>query len=830
MKKNIIIISLFVNLCFTQMMNGQLNKPDSLQINESGYYEMPGLDVMLFDDFYPEGHQGGLTIVQHGVRVAANGDVRLEPTPGQWSPIPKIDERIVDTQNQKISVRLSYPDKSRDRIGFNPIVYPDLNLNYTVKTEAVGKSLKVIVDLEKPLPKEFCGKVGFNLEFFPGLLFGEFYLMDGKSGSFPKQFVSPAFRDKDGDLQITPLAVGRQLTIAPGKTGKEIRIISSINDLQLIDGRGLHNNGWFIARSFIPQGKTKNAIEWTITPLVDSNWQYKPVIQISQVGFHPDQEKFAVVELDRQTVITESIQLIKISETDTAVIKKIISPELWGNFLRYKYIRFDFSEIKDEGIYKIKYGQLESNEFEIRKDIYSNNFWQPTLNTFLPVQMCHMRIEDRYKVWHGLCHMDDALMSPINHNHFDGYIQHSSTLTNYNPGEHITGLNVGGWHDAGDFDLRIESQDATIYKLSLAYELFKEDYDQTTIDQQKRIVRLHQPDGKPDILQQIEHGVLSIVGSYESMGRLYRGIICSTLKQYVHLGDPSTITDNIVYDEKLNDTFPENQLPKDDRWVFTEENPEHEFYTAQTLSAAYRVLRKFNPELSAKCLTIAKELFKLNSNENGIAKINAAAELYLSTSEEVYKDILLRNTDLISNNVLSFSEVLGRINKKLNNSDFTSLIEKSVTELFNKILADQKENPYGVPYKPNIWGAGWGIQSFGEQQLFLHLGFPKIFSSEYVFNSLNFILGCHPGENNASFVSGLGVNSLTVAYGFNRDEWSYIPGGIGSGTALIRPDLPELKIWPYFWQQTEYVLGGGTVDFLLIAMSADHLLNNKIIY
>ena len=38
---------------------------------------MPGLDVIVFDDYYPSGHQSGITIVQNGVRVAANGDIRL---------------------------------------------------------------------------------------------------------------------------------------------------------------------------------------------------------------------------------------------------------------------------------------------------------------------------------------------------------------------------------------------------------------------------------------------------------------------------------------------------------------------------------------------------------------------------------------------------------------------------------------------------------------------------------------------------------------------------------------------------------------------------------
>jgi len=34
-----------------------------------------------------------------------------------------------------------------------------------------------------------------------------------------------------------------------------------------------------------------------------------------------------------------------------------------------------------------------------------------------------------------------------------------------------------------------------------------------------------------------------------------------------------------------------------------------------------------------------------------------------------------------------------------------------------------------------------------------------------------------------------------------------------------------LNVWLYFWHQTEYVMGGGTVDFMLLAMAADKLLN-----
>ena len=49
---------------------------DGLTINELEYLEMPGLNVMLAHDFYPEGHQGGVGVIQNGRRVATNGDPR----------------------------------------------------------------------------------------------------------------------------------------------------------------------------------------------------------------------------------------------------------------------------------------------------------------------------------------------------------------------------------------------------------------------------------------------------------------------------------------------------------------------------------------------------------------------------------------------------------------------------------------------------------------------------------------------------------------------------------------------------------------------------------
>ena len=113
------------------------------------------------------------------------------------------------------------------------------------------------------------------------------------------------------------------------------------------------------------------------------------------------------------------------------------------------------------------------------------------------------------------------------------------------------------------------------------------------------------------------------------------------------------------------------------------------------------------------------------------------------------------------------------------------------------------------------------------RQWFFHKGWPEATSTDGFLSALNFVLGVHPGENRASFVSGVGAQSATVAYGVNRADWSYIPGGVISGTNLVRPDLPELKEWPYFWQQGEYVMGGGATNYMFLALAADALFGGK---
>ncbi len=840
---------LFRNLCAAGLavllMAGSLPAQD-FKIVPEGYFRNQGVDVMAFYDFYPEGHQGGVCVLMHGHRVATNGDLRFEATPGQWQPVPRQVSREVG--DGVITATLAYPDSSRHLTGFNPMIYPDVNITYTVTTRAVGDHIEVTLDLDRPIPEAFIGKAGFNLEFFPGSLFGKPWIMDGQSGIYPRQAnapletTSPNYKhtgdfhqagkpkiDFDrfinqakeynpiiaDDIIAAPYAVGRKFVSRPDDPYSKLTVETLTTDLKLYDGRMNHNNGWFVLRSEIPAGVTKGAVKWIITPNVVPDWHYAPVIQTSQVGYHPDQPKAAIIELEAGEPINGTVGLYRIDANGETLVETIV-PKLWGRFLRYDYARADFSGVKQPGLYRLRYKDSVSSVFKIGEDVYERGVWQPVIEYFLPNQMCHMRVNEKYRVWHDACHLDDARMA-LNENGIDGYNQEPG-ISPYAPGTPVPGVAIGGWHDAGDLDLRIESQAGESYILSMAYEQFHPDIDVTSIDQQRHITEIHEADGKNDILQQIENGALSVVSAYNAFGRNYRGIIASQLRQYVLLGDAAAMTDGIPGNE-------------DDRWIYTENNPGRDLGTASNLAGTARVLRGFNDTLATRCLEIARILFReTNPAGPGASKLQPAAELYLTTGDKEYRDYILDHQEAAVRGISRNGWYLARIAKAWEASKDKK--EKAFAKAFRTAMVAYKDdlgktvaqNPYGVPYNPSIWGAGWDIQRFGYQHYFLVSAYPDIFGREPVFDALNFVLGCHPGSNTASFASGVGAVSTTTAYGTTRADWSYIPGGVVSGTAIIRPDFPELLEFPYLWQQTEYVLGGGSSHYMFLVLATRAML------
>ena len=824
-----------------------------LVIGKAGYFEMPGLNVLVYNNTFPEGHQGGVEIIQHGSRVATNGELRLSPSPGQWQPIPKLgtgyesrgvspqgvtlESRTVDTLHNEISLPCSYPDSSRMRQGFNPIIYPDLHLAYEVHVRAKGQSFTITVDLEEPVPDAWVGRVGYILELFPGDLYGKSYFMDGRSGIFPRQANGPTYFNPENEAEAVPLAEGHTLVVAPECDRLRMKIESADAGLQLLDGSLKHNNGWFTVRSIVPAGATRGAVQWTITPNVIPGWIDKPVIHVSQVGYHPGQPKKAFFELDKNDPTLSGAALLKLETDGSFRIIKKQKPDIWGPFLRYRYAILDFSEVTEEGMYVVRYGDLQSDVFSISRDVYKRHVWQPTLEYFVPVQMCHMRVNQKYRVWHGLCHMDDALMAPMNVRHFDGYNNEdeTSTLCRYKPLEHVPGLNVGGWHDAGDYDLRVESQAQTVLALAYTYEEFGIEYDETLIDQENHFVELHQPDGKADLLQQVEHGVLAILSGYRQTGRLYRGIIAPTLRQYVHLGDAASHTDNQVcddtdllkkaaqidemwykkvanrytsiFDPGMNLNEVELVVPDlDDRLVFMDTNPDMQLQGAASLAVAARVLKDYDAALAQECLDVAEDLWRTNKDSevrerrwSRGAKIHTLVELILTTGKKEYKEALIERSGEIREAFGWVGWSLGRVLEHVESPAFRDSVNQAAAAFRPQQDRWMSQSPFGAPLGH--------AEYLAFRQYFLHKYWPDIYTPEHLFSIINYLLGCRPGNTTNSLVSGVGANSPTIAYGANRADWSYIPGGtFWAAVNLVSPDLAEDKVWPFLWQEREYII------------------------
>jgi hypothetical protein len=449
-----------------------------------------------------------------------------------------------------------------------------------------------------------------------------------------------------------------------------------------------------------------------------------------------------------------------------------------------------------------------------------------------------MRVRDRVRVWHGACHLDDALQAPVAIEHIDGYRSYAVTETQYKPLTPIPGLNRGGWHDAGDNDLAAGSQAQTTLFLALADEAFNIAVDQTTVDQDALFVELRRPDGIQDLEQQIEHGAINLLSGYRASGHSFVGIV-ATREGRAFLGDVASLTDHHFYDATLQpDEVRGNRSGKtDDRWVFTNKDTALEYEVVTALAAASRILRGYNDELAEECLQTAIRAWNYEQNHDPVIQPNAyvprnhklqeilaTSELYITTKGKGYEERLIELLPSIIENIDRAGWSIVRSLDLIADSQFTSSMMEALRSYKTELDKTLSENPYGVPWNPRVWGVGWSIQQYALHQYYLSRALPDMFDRENVLRVVNYVLGC-PAGSNTSLVSGVGAHSLTVAYGFNMHWWSYIRGGMAAGTALIRPDYPELKEpFPFLWQQTEYVMPGAA-SYIFCVMAADKLLN-----
>ena len=851
----------------------------AMQVTDKNYLDTQGFSVFLYDSTYHpvfvDQKNTAMEMILHGQRIATNGDVRLMPTPEQWDLVATLKGRKADKANNRLTASLAFPT---------------FDVSYVLEVAAEPGGVKVSINLDKPLPAKLVGRAGFNLEFLPSIYMGKTYLVDGtKAGIFPRTPNDPMIKvlpltdepkkayyledwDKaKGYTQPLPFAQGNRITLGVDDAQARITVVSDTAALMLFDGRNRAQNGWFVLRSLIPAGKTTGAIVWHLKPDVISGWTRPPVIAHSQVGYAPGFSKIAVLELDPKYTAPQKAKVLRLTESGTyqQVFEGPITPST--PWLRYVYSKFDFTTVKNPGLYVIEYAGQRTAPFPISKDAYAN-IWQDSLDHHLAVQMDHVSVREAYRLWHGASHLDDGRMAPVVGEQFDNWNQGTATDGKYKGGDHIPGMNVGGWYDAGDFDLEEPAQLSVIQNLALAYREFNLKYDQLSVDEAAREVEMHRPDGVPDTVEQIKHGALLILAQFHNIGHSIRGTHEPDLRQYTHLGDAASKTDGRIYDSTLgpNEVKGDYSGRPDDRWIFTTTNAVLQWNAIAALAAASDALKGWDDALANDCLDTAVKAW--NSEQahptpqpasagwdeaapepagsgvlaasqgatSGISGVHtpppgagrgdahigqdwaAALELTIATHgadpyKSRLKELLPQMIAARQMGVRGWMAVRALSFLDANVKDEIRAAVKTYVADLDKELA---ATPFGVPPSLGTWGGSSAVVDMAIRMYFLHKAFPEVVGPEYTLRAVNYILGTHP-VSSTSYVAGVGTVSKTKTYSNNRADNAYIPGALIPGYVIIKPDFPELiDDFGFLWFEDEAVVAG-SASWVVAGNAAD---------
>lgn len=845
-----------------------------LKLNDREYFERQGVNVLVFSNSFNGGFNdeknSGIEIIQHGVRSIQGGAVRLNNTPEQWDLVPKMTSRKVNREDGSIEVTMRYDDYDFD--------------SRAVVT-AKGKAVEIAVWLDKPVPDALAGEAGFNMEFLPSKYWLKTFIMDGRLNRFPRYATSQTvtrpnsekprqfkgfktYDDRGTDCFVDPipLETGHHIVMATDDPEHMITISCDDAELKLFDGRMLAQNGWFVLRSVLPKGKTGKVITWTVEPHAIPNWIREPNIGFSQVGYIPDQPKVAVIELDKNDQPQATASLMRINPDGTTEQAFTGNIQNWGPYFKYNYVKFDFSAVKQPGVYYIQYGKTRTNDFLIDEHVY-DKITDATTDVWVPIHMNHMYVTEGYRTWHGEPFKEGYLQAPPS-DHFDLHRQGPTTDTKYKPYELIPGLNIGGFFDAGDFDIETGSNINVVQNFIRTWELFKPQRDETFVSQEQRYVDLHRPDGKPDILQFIEHGTLNLVAQAEQIGHMASTLSNSILDNYHHLGDAASITDGLHYDPSLKpyevSADGKRSGTPDDMWAFTTRNPSLDFQAATMFAAASRALTGYNDDLADRALKQSKRLMqeatdlmnqrrnqafdgqgnwdgnnnnaftpnnnanrRQNRGRNNRGDLATNLQLYAATKEKQYLEnfqqqiwqALDRNVSNTMQTALDAVPYMDEAYKK----QLRPYVEKYEAYIQNF----DTQNPYGVPIGLGNWAGGNAVLSFGTTVCFAHLYFPEIVPEKEVYRVANWLYGCHP-YHNYSFVAVVGATRpKQVFYGNNRADFSFIPGNVAPGLLFRQPDhFENFDDWPFLWGQNEGTIAGNT-QYIIFGSALKDAVNKK---
>ena len=330
----------------------------ALRLNDREYFETRGLNVLVFTNQYNgmffDEKTAGIEIIQHGVRLATGGAVRLSPTPEQWDQIPKVVDRKVDKAANTITCVLRYEAFDFDS---RLVVTPE------------GAGFRVAVYRRQAGAREARGPGGAQ----PRVPAVEVLRADVPRGRQARHLPALSHRARRRPSPATRRSASsratRRSTIGAGTSTwrptrwRPARRSSSLPRTPSAASRSRpspassscstgatspRTAGSSSARCCASKATGKVA-EWVVRPNVIPNWTRTPVIGFSQVGYHPAQKKVAVIELDANDTALPTASLFEVTPDGAPVERLKAKVQPWGSYLRYKYVTADFSAVDRAG-------------------------------------------------------------------------------------------------------------------------------------------------------------------------------------------------------------------------------------------------------------------------------------------------------------------------------------------------------------------------------------------------------------------------------------------------------------------------------------------------
>ncbi|NLW49254.1 MAG: hypothetical protein GXY85_00225 [Candidatus Brocadiaceae bacterium] len=596
--------------------------------------------------------------------------------------------------------------------------------------------------------------------------------------------------------------------------------------IRLADRRGISDPCYLLSVE-IPEASGQPVDVYVTLPDLPDEAGY--AVRYSPIGYPVRGEKTVVLEWPNH-LERPADDRVRIQRADGAVVRE----GRFGRTVTYRHMQasfapFDFTDVREPGDYRALWAGGEVR-FSLRESIFQDALWEPTLDCFIPFQMCHAHVDlGPGIVGHAHCHMDDGIRVPAHYAGTDGFVGYECTGTPYEAGDPIP-CGVGGWHDAGDCDLNIYAQGYATYLLALAYEEFGLDRDVSTLDVSTRTFQAGRPDGTPDVLQQVEWGALWLLSMLQEDGRSYVGVVVQ-----------ANLRRNDVPWNEMTDNRPGTG---DERHVYVDYHADLQCMQAAALSAAARALREARPELARRCVEGARRAYEHFGSRQEVYRktayfypntkgrdgnvLTALGELYMTTADPAYLRQLEAMTETIEALDLDYPSkqestsssywyappVLARLARRLPEGRLRS----ACVSTCRRAARFHAERLGGRPWAGHYTDFGKvGNTAAPHRRAFdvywLSQVAGDVVSMGQAVQPMLWTYGFHPFSN-VSFVSGIGPDSPKSIFSLHlravlKPLLGTVPGAPVPGMTAIRPYFPDGVL--YYFDEGNVPNGESTI-------------------